>query len=103
MKSEPLLLPVLLLAVAVFLEVTTRTMALWGSYQELRLAHQSQEAQLKTAIDLRDQFQGIATETAKLAERGNANAATVMERLKAAGITVQLPATPDPAPDAPKP
>ncbi|WP_295428823.1 hypothetical protein [uncultured Thiodictyon sp.] len=92
MKPETLILPLILLAAAIFLEVVTRTVALADNYRELAAFYDSQQTQYKIAVDLRNQFQGIATETAKLAEIGNPNAVTVMERLKAAGISVQLPA-----------
>jgi len=95
MKTETLILPLLLLAAAIFLEVVTRTVALADNHRELAAFYDSQETQYKIAVDLRTQFQGIATETAKLAEGGNSNAVTVMERLKTAGISVQLPADPD--------
>ena len=93
MKTETLILPLILLAAAIFLEVVTRTVSLADNHRELAAFYDSQQTQYKIAVDLRNQFQGIATETAKLAESGNSNAVSVMERLKTAGISVQLPAT----------
>ena len=103
MKSEPLLLPILLLAVALFVEVITRTIGLLGNHSELQAIYDSQEAQYKTAVDLRAQFQGIASDTARLSEGGNPNALAVMQRLQAAGISVQLPAAPPAPAQAPRP
>lgn len=91
MKPETFVLPLLLLALAVFLEVVTRTLSLADNHRELTAFYESQEAQYRVALDLRKQFQGIAMETARLADGGNTNAMTVMERLKATGITIELP------------
>ena len=98
MKSDQLFLPVLLLAVAVLLESVTRMLALSENHSDLRAIYDSQEAQYKTAVDLRAQFQGIASDTARLSEGGNPNALAVMQRLQAAGISVALPAAPAAAP-----
>jgi len=90
MKVESLLLPLLLLAATIFIEVVTRTIALSENRGELSAFRDSQETQYKLALDLQKQLEGVAADTARLAQGGNANAVEVMDRLKAAGVSVNL-------------
>jgi hypothetical protein len=92
MKTEPLFLPMLLIAVAIFIEVVTRTVALTDNGRELQAFYDSQTPQYTISLNLQRQLEGIASETAKLADGGNANAIAVVERLRQAGVTIN----PDP-------
>jgi len=94
-KAESLVLPVLLLAAAVFVEVLTRSIALYEQRQRLNEMLAAQQARYDTALQLQRQLEGIAAGTARLARGGNANAIQVIKRLRTVGVTVN--------PDAYKP
>ncbi len=88
MKLDSPIVPMLLLAAAIFIEVVTRTFALFDNRSELSAFRDSQEKQYVTARDLQKQLEGVAADTARLADGGNKNAVAVIERLKEVGITV---------------
>lgn len=103
MKLDSPVLPMILLAAAIFIEVVTRTVALLDNRAELKAFYDSQEIQYRTALDLQKQIEGVAADTARLAEGGNTNAIAVIERLKQAGIRVNPQAQPDGTVQSPKP
>lgn len=93
MKLDSPILPLALLAAALVVEIVTRTVALMDNRGELKAFYDSQEQQYRIALDLQKQLEGVAADTARLAEGGNRNAVAVIERLREAGITVNPNAT----------
>lgn len=92
MKPQALVLPVFLLAVTILIEVVTRTVALYDNRSELVAFRESQESQYQMALNLQEQLEGVAADTARLAQGGNKNAILVIDRLRASGVTVNLEA-----------
>lgn len=88
MKPESLVLPLLLLAAAVFVEVLSRSISLYEQRERLNEMLSAQQSRYDTAVQLQEQLEGIAAGTARLARGGNANATQVIERLRAVGVTV---------------
>jgi len=87
-KAQTLVLPILLLAAAVFVEVLTRSIALYEQRDRLERMLEAQQSRYDTALRLQRQLEGIAAGTARLARGGNANAIQVINRLRAVGVTV---------------
>lgn len=88
LKPESLLLPILLLSAAIFVEVLTRSIALYEQRERLQRMLETQQSKYDTALRLQRQLEGVAAGTARLARGGNANAVQVIERLRAVGVTV---------------
>jgi hypothetical protein len=95
MKSESLILPLLLLGAALLVEVGTRTLTLVDQRGQLKDLYGAQQERYRMAVDLRGQLEGVAADTARLAAGGNQNARQVIERLSAAGIQVNPDAKAD--------
>ena len=79
------------------------TLVLWFGFQTFQLMKErsnlatlqaNQETMLGNAQKMRAQLDAIAAGTAKLAQQGNANAAQVVNALKAKGISINPNATP---------
>lgn len=90
MKIPFMLIPMFFLAVTIFIEVVTRTIALSDNRSELAAFYDSQAEQYQLALDMQKQLEGIAADTARLAEGGNRNAIQVIEQLRASGVTINL-------------
>ena len=79
------------------------TLVLWFGFQTYQLVKErgnlktlqaNQEKMLNNAQKMRAQLDAIAAGTARLAQQGNANAAQVVNALKAKGISINPKATP---------
>lgn len=79
------------------------TLLLWFGFQTYQLAKErgnlktleaNQETMLSNAQKMRAQLDAIAAGTAHLAQQGNANAAQVVNALKAKGISINPNAVP---------
>lgn len=81
-------LPVALIVGAFFLITAFQTAQLVREHNNLAAIHAAQEASLQQATKLRTQFQTLASETAKLADAGDAGAKAVVGRLSAQGVTL---------------
>jgi F0F1-type ATP synthase membrane subunit b/b' len=92
--------PMLLLAGAVLILLVFQTTQLYRDRDSLRELKESQEKPLEEAQRLRQQLDGVAADTARLAEKGNANAKLVVEELRKRGITINPNAAAD---NPPKP
>ena len=64
---------------------------------DLAARFEQQTPQIRSADELRAQFDGIAGGVARLAEQGNANAVRVKEQLAAQGVNLKAPAPDQPA------
>lgn len=81
--------PLLLIVVAFFLITAFQTERLVQEHSSLATLRTEQETNLEQAARIRARFQMLASETAKLAQSGNANAKAVLDQLQAQGITVR--------------
>lgn len=85
--------PLALLAVAVLGFFAAQSTQLYRERGSLHQLKESQQQPLDEAKKLRAQLDGVAADTARLAEKGNANAQRVIDELRKRGITIN--------PDAP--
>jgi hypothetical protein len=92
-------LPILLLSLAVLAQLIFQVYQLHRERSALDALASNQQKPLEESQRMRTQLDGIAADTAKLAEQGNANAQKVIEELRKRGITVN-PKTTDDQPDA---
>jgi hypothetical protein len=69
----------------------------WGGFQSYQLVrehealkklHANQEGLVQNAVKLRAQLDGIAADTQRLADAGNANAQAIVAELRRRGITI---------------
>jgi hypothetical protein len=92
------------LAVAFFLTVAFQTYELIAQHSNLIVARDGQEAPLEQAVQVREDTEALAGETAALADKGNANARQVVDAMRQQGIALRAPQAPaDTAAPAPKP
>jgi hypothetical protein len=84
---------VLLLAATFFLALAFQTFELISQHSAFSDAFARQQAPFARTIQLRQDTQGLAAETAALADKGNNNAKAVMDELRRAGIELH-PAQP---------
>lgn len=80
--------PVLLLAVALIALLLFQMTQLVRERTNLAQSKANQEQPVEESRALRAQLDGIAADTARLAEQGNANAQRVVEQLRQRGITI---------------
>jgi F0F1-type ATP synthase membrane subunit b/b' len=80
--------PVLLLALALLILLGFQTLQLLTEGATLRETKANQEKPLENALAARAQLEGLAADTARLAEQGNANAERMIEQLRKRGVTV---------------
>jgi hypothetical protein len=81
-------IPLALLALAVLIWVGFQTVQLIGERQRLFAAVESQDVLVQNSQKLRVNLDSLATETAKLAEQGNASARLLVEELRKRGVTI---------------
>ena len=71
--------------------------ASWSGFQAYQLVqehaalkklHANQEAMVQNAVKLRAQLDGIAADTQRLADAGNANAQVIVAELRRRGVTI---------------
>lgn len=87
--------------------------ASWSGFQSYQLVHEhdalkklhaNQEALVQNAVKLRTQLDGIAGDTQRLANAGNANAQALVNELRRRGVTInaETPPVGGPAAEAKK-
>jgi hypothetical protein len=92
------------LAVAFFLMVAFQTYQLIAQHSNLEIARDGQETALEQAVQVREDTEALAGETAALADKGNANAKQVVDFMREQGIALRAPQAPAGASGAtPKP
>ncbi len=96
-----ILLPVLLLSVAVAGFLAFQTTLLFNDRASLQAAHVAQDKPLADANKVKDQANGLAVGTLRLANAGDKTAVAIIDQLKKNGVNVQenpnagsAPATP---------
>ena len=77
-----------LVVISWFAWVVFQTTQLLWERNNLELAKAKREASFQQSVKARAQIDSIVSETAKLAESGNANAQLIVARLKKRGITI---------------
>ena len=88
-STNPLALPLLLLAAAFFLTTAFQTYILFQNGSNLVNARLGQTQAVEQSLKVRQQLDALAGKTAKLADQGNANAKTIIEDLKKQGVSVK--------------
>lgn len=81
-------LPLLLFGLAVLAVLGWQTWVLAGERSALNTAFEGQQQTVDNAGKLRASLDGLAADTQRLADRGNANAALLVTELKKRGITI---------------
>ena len=85
-------LPVLLFGLAVLAVLGWQTWVLVSERGAMNTAHAAQQQTVDNAGKLRASLDGLAADTQRLADRGNANAALLVTELKKRGITINAQA-----------
>ena len=80
--------PVLLFGLAVLAVLGWQTWVLATERSALNTAYEGQQQTVDNAGKLRTSLDGLAADTQRLADRGNANAALLVTELKRRGITI---------------
>lgn len=57
-------------------------------HEALKQLHANQEALVQNAVKLRAQLDGIAADTQRLTDSGNANAQVIVNELRRRGVTI---------------
>jgi len=91
---ESLFVPLFLILVTLVLWFGFQTYQLVKERGNLKTLQTNQETMFNNAQKMRAQLDAIAAGTARLAQQGNANAAQVVNALKAKGISINPNATP---------
>lgn len=87
-------IPILLLALVLLTQLVFQLIQLRSERNALGELTANQQTPLEESQRMRTQLEGIAADTARLADQGNANAKAVIDELRRRGITIN--------PDAPK-
>jgi hypothetical protein len=90
-------IPFLILALSVAGWAAFQMTQLLRERDSLEAARSSQERPMENSKKLRDQLDGLARDTQRLANKGNASARLIVDELKKRGITInpEPPAAPD--------
>ena len=86
--------PLLMISLAVLAWAVFQSVMLVRDYDSYLKMRASQQPQMEAATKLRQKLQGIARDTAKLAEGGNANAKLIVDQLRKRGVNISPPAAP---------
>jgi len=89
--DHPLLLPVLLTVLALFLAIGLQTVQLIRNHYALESFRTSQQANVEGGEKLRQQLQALAGKTAELANGGDTAARDVVEQMRKQGYTLTPP------------
>jgi hypothetical protein len=80
--------PLLIIGVATASWSGFQSYQLVREHEALKKLHANQEALVQNAVKLRAQLDGIAADTQRLADAGNANAQAIVAELRRRGITI---------------
>ena len=86
--------PLLLLGLAFLVWSVFQAVMQIRDYDSFLKVRANQEPQMQSATKLRQTLQGIARDTAKLAEGGNAGAQLIVDQLRKRGVNINPPAAP---------
>ena len=93
----------IVLAAAFFLATAFQTYELIREHANLQAAQAGQETPLQQALQMREETEALAGDTAALADKGNANAKQVVDVMQQQGIALHAPQAPASAPAAATP
>jgi hypothetical protein len=93
-RGQGVFLPVLLLTVTSLGWFLFQATQLLAERNTLQLSREAQQAQVQQSQRLRDSLDGLARDTARLAEQGNRNAKLVVDELRRRGVTINAEAPP---------
>lgn len=82
------------LAAAFFLTVAFQCYELIAEHSNLIVARDGQQSPLEQAVQIREDTEALAGETAVLADKGNANARQVIDIMRQQGIALRAPQAP---------
>jgi uncharacterized protein HemX len=80
--------PLLILGLATASWSGFQTHQLAQEHEALKKLHANQETLVQNAVKLRAQLDGIAADTQRLADAGNANAQGIVNELRRRGVTI---------------
>jgi hypothetical protein len=86
------------LAVAFFLTVGFQAYELIAQHANLQTARDGQETALEQSVQVREDTEALAGETAVLADKGNADAKQVVDFMRQQGVALRAPQAPGGAP-----
>ena len=86
--------PILILALALLTWSTFQTVMLMVESNGLAATRENQEVQKKNAEKIRQALDGVARDTARLADKGNTGARLIVEELRKRGVTINPNAPP---------
>ena len=86
--------PLLLVVVTLLTLLGFQATQLYNDRDNLQQMREGQDQPFTEAQNLRKQLDGVAADTARLAEQGNANAKSVIDELAKRGITINPDAKP---------
>lgn len=87
-SSRSVFWPLLILGVAIASWSGFQAYQLIQEHDALKKLHASQEALVQNSVKLRAQLDGIAADTQRLANSGNANAQIIVNELRRRGVTI---------------
>jgi hypothetical protein len=90
--------PLLLVSLGFLAWTGFQTGIFFTERETLSTVRTNQEPQVQAATKLRQALDGIARDTAKLAEGGNAGAKLIVDELRKRGVTINPAAPPPPPP-----
>lgn len=91
-KAHTAFVPVLLCALALLLALGWQTHLLVAEREGLQAGHLSQQQTVENAGKLRASLDGLAADTQRLADAGNASAALLVAELRKRGVTINTQA-----------
>jgi hypothetical protein len=90
-RREPWQLPLVLVAAAALLALIVTTLQLVEERSQLVQLGDAQAPQLQEANQFRERLQAMGSETARLADGGDAAAKKIVDAMKQQGVTLQAP------------
>lgn len=90
-QPEAVSLPLILIVVALFLLMAVETGQAIHDHSALAELIQAQQPTIDQAVKVRQQLQSLAGKTAELAAAGDPGAKSVVEQMKAQGVTLGVP------------
>jgi len=90
-RREPWWLPLTLVAAAALLALIVTTLQLVDERSELVRVRDAQATQLQEANQFRERLRAMGSETARLADGGDATAKKIVDAMKQQGVTLQAP------------
>jgi hypothetical protein len=101
LSAAQVLLPIALLSLVVFISLAFQTTQIFTDRSTLHQIKTQQDKPLEDTLRLQTQLTALAQGTLKLAQQGDKDAQSIIDRLKKAGVNVELPKDQTKIPAAP--